>query len=217
VPISKVDIANQALGYVGVGDEIQNLDTETSKEATACRRYFDTTVQECFRDFRWPFATTTVALALVQDFTNVSNAEWRYSYRYPANCASVRRLLNQMSRVETTRTRVPYKLASDATGLLVYTDLANAVAEITTLELRAELLPADAVTMLALLLASKIAARFGSDAVKLGDRALKLYVAWRRQAQANALMEEQADQPAESEYILARTGALDGSRHGRNC
>jgi hypothetical protein len=38
---AKIDIANMALRHVGISTEIQDFDAEKSKEAQACRRFYD--------------------------------------------------------------------------------------------------------------------------------------------------------------------------------
>jgi hypothetical protein len=80
-----VDICNLALSHVGVSTEIANLDTERSKEAQACRRFYEPTREEVLRAFAWPFATRFVDLQLVEE---EPNDEWAYSYRYPATASS---------------------------------------------------------------------------------------------------------------------------------
>jgi hypothetical protein len=201
---SDADVANQALGHLGVGDEIQNLTTDASKEAAACRRFLSLAREEALRDFAWPFATRVEDLALVTDFTDVDGAEWNFAYRYPATAVTVRRILNGSSRKETTGTRVAYRILSDAAGRLIYTDQEDAQVEYTLLVTDTALYPVDVVDTIALLLASKMAPRFGPDAVKLGDRAFKLYEYRRRIAQMNAANEEQPDQPPDADIIAAR-------------
>jgi len=59
---SKTEISNMALSHLGVGYEIQNIETEQSQEATACRRYYDIALQTTLTDYPWPFAIVTSAL-----------------------------------------------------------------------------------------------------------------------------------------------------------
>ncbi len=201
---SVADICNMALSHLGVSTEIQNLETEKSKEAQACRRFYEPTRDEVLRDFAWPFATVIESLALV---ASEPNTDWGYAYRYPADALTVRSLWSGYSRKETQTTRIPYRISRDATGKLIYTDqvAANAVVEYTMKETDTERYPPDFVDALSLLLAAKIGPRVaGGDQFSLADRAFKMY--WMRisEARANALNEEGQDQAPESQFITAR-------------
>lgn len=197
-----VDICNLALSHLGVSTEIANLETERSKEAAACRRFYETVRDEVLRDFTWPFATVIADLALVQE---QPNAEWAYAYRYPADALFFRRILTGGCRVEQAGARVPYRIGRDADGQLIFTDQATAVAEWTTLVDDTEQWPPDCVQAAGLLLASYIAPRVtGGDQFKLGLLALQKYQARIMAAKANAANEETPDQPPDSEFITAR-------------
>jgi len=88
---SETEICNMALSHIGVGKEIANLDTERSQEASACRRYYENLRDKVLRDFRWPFATKFVELALIEETPTI---EWRFSYRYPTDCVKMIRILS---------------------------------------------------------------------------------------------------------------------------
>lgn len=201
--MTDAEICTLALSHLGVSIEINNLETEKSKEAQACRRFYATTRDEVLRDFSWPFAKVIEALALVEEDPNT---EWGFSYRYPSGCLKVRRVLNGSGvRVDTEDTRVPFTEGRDTTGLLIFTDQEDAEVEYTMRETDTERYPADFVDTLSLLLASKIGPRVaGGDQFKLADRALKLY-AWRKAvAEANAANEEQVDKDGPSGFERAR-------------
>jgi hypothetical protein len=218
MPSSVEDIANQALSYLGVATEIANLSTDQSKEAAACRRFYEPTRDEVFRDFAWPFARKVANLALVAAPPDVDfngNSEWNYSYRYPADAIMIRRIVNGISRIESTRTRIPYLIGQDDTGQLIYTDQVNAQVVYTKLLTDTSRYPPDVVDTIALFLAAKIGPRVtGGDQFKLSDRAAKMYE-WRRStAQANALNEMEPDREGESDFILSRTGFAPRHRPG---
>lgn len=198
---SDVALCNLALSHLGISTVIQSM-TERSKEAQACTAFYQQTLEEVLRDFPWPFATVTGALALV---AANPTTEWAFSYRVPSDALNLRRILSPCGRVETLRSRVPFRLGSDAQGLLIFTDQEDAVGEWTSRESLLAVRPPDFVQAHALLLAGYLAPRVtkGDDA-KLGDRALKLY-AWRLDtAWENAARESVADLPPESEFISCR-------------
>ena len=197
-----VDICNLALSHLGVSTEIQTLETERSQEAQAARRFYATTRDQVLRDFPWPFASATAALALVEE---EPTSEWAYSYRMPAGCLKFRRILSGAGRVETPDTRVPYRILGDDAGALLFTDQADAEGEWTRRVENTEHWPPDAVLAFSLLLASFLAPRVtGGDQFKLGARALQVYAVLIARAQAQAIGEESADRPAESEFVTVR-------------
>jgi hypothetical protein len=198
---SETAICNLALGHLGISTEINNLSTERSAEASACRRYFSTAKDASLRDLRCPFATKFKTLSLVE---NNPNQEWSFSYRYPSDCLFFRRILSG-TRNETSDTRVPYKIASDEIGKLIYTDRHNAECEYTKIVDNQMLWPDDFILAVSYLLASLIAPRLTKgDGLKLGDRAYELYNLMKHTTEANADSEQQGEVPPEAESIRAR-------------
>lgn len=198
---SKVGICNLALSHLGIGKEIATFDTERSEEAAACRRFYDQALEQTLRDFAWPFATRTAELALVEE---EPTSEWAYSYRYPANCVLVRRIPSG-TRNETRQSKTPYRVASDATGRLIYTDKEDAEVEYTYNVVDPSLYPIDFVMALSLRLAVYIAPRITKgDPFKLRNETLSLYNYEISKAQAGSGNEEQPEEEPESEFVRAR-------------
>lgn len=88
--LSDLEKANMALLHLGISKSIGSF-TENSNEARALNTFYDTTNEWLLRNYKWPFATGFVNLALVE--TNPTD-EWAYSYRYPTDCLFFRRVLN---------------------------------------------------------------------------------------------------------------------------
>lgn len=203
---SKTQICNLAISHIGIGNEISSLETDRSAEAAACRRYFDIALENILSDFPWPFATKFIALGLVE--LNPTN-EWSYSYRYPSDCLKIRRILSGI-RNDTRQSRVPYKIAQDDNGSLIYTDMSEALIEYTVRLSDVERLPSDVVLAMSYYLASLIAPRIlGSDRFEMVKRALQLYEAYIGEAKASAANEEQADEEVYSEFERVRNGLED--------
>ena len=198
---SEIAICNLALSHLGVGKEIANLETETSQEAAACRRFFATARDNTLRDYPWPFATKIASLALIE---TEPNDEWGYSYRYPTDCVRLRRILSG-NRNDNRQTRVPYKIAQDTSGELLYTDMENAEVEYTVRETDPSRYPSDFAMAFSLRLALYIAPRLTKgDPFKLGDRALSLHEFEIKKAMASAHIEEQSEEEPDSEFIRGR-------------
>lgn len=198
---SKVEICNLALSILGIGKEIANIETEKSEEASACRRFYDIARDNILRAFAWPFTTKITTLALIEEDPN---SEWDYSYRYPSDCLYIRRILSGI-RNDTRQSRVPYKIAQDDSGLLVFTDAENAEMEYTVKADNPQFYPQDFTLALSYLLATLIAPRItAGDPHKLGEKALRLYDYTVNKAAGLNYSEEQADQPIEAESIRLR-------------
>lgn len=192
-----------ALRHLGSAKEIAAL-TDRSAEAQACNRFFAQVRDEVLRDFPWPFATVVDDLALVTDFTTEDTYEWAYSYRYPADALSFRRILSG-TRNDSRQSRIAYRIERDDDGRLLFTDLEEAQGEWTTLVDDVTQWPPDFTQSVAFLLAGYIAPSISAgDQFKLGDRAFGLYQASIARARANALNEEQRDAPPDSEFIASR-------------
>lgn len=197
---SKIEIWNMALSHLGHSKEIQT-ENEKSSEAATCRRFWEPAKKKLFRDFMWPFATQIEAVGLVEEDPN---SEWAYAYRYPSNCDRIRRILSG-TRNDSRNTKVPYKIGQDDQGTLIFTDQEDAEVEYTITIDDVTRYPADCVMALSYLLAALIAPRLtGGDPYKLGDKALKLYVFERTNAENNAANEEQEEEQPDSEFIRDR-------------
>lgn len=200
---AKTDICNMALSHVGNSIELQDVDTESSAEAQACRRFYDQARDELFRAFRWPFATQIVALALVaEDPTD----EWAYSYQYPSDCVTLIRILSGQ-RTDSRDTRVSYRIVRDATDgrRLIYTDMEDATAEYTVVVEDPNEWPADVAAAVAYRLAAMIGPRVaGGDQFRLADRALQLYAISNAAARAAAMNEEQPDVEPDASLVRGR-------------
>lgn len=215
--ITAENICNMALGHLKIGKEISDLsdDGDRSAEASACRLYYDTCRQIVMSDFKWPFATSQVALALVEedpfpvvttddDGNETSWSEWAFSYRYPADASSIVRLLSGV-RNESRSDRIPYRIMRDADGKLILTDLEDAYCEFIVNEDTEDRFDAGFAMALSLKLAIYIAPRLtGGDPFKLRDACIKLYQVELSSAQASALNEEQMEEDPEAESIRAR-------------
>lgn len=212
---SEVEICNLALGRVGVSQTITSL-SEPSAEAVACNRFYALTRDTVLRGFPWPFATTFVALGLVKEDPNT---DWQYSYRYPSDCIRFRRIVPPGGRPSTAVSSdarlvadaipspdsIPYRIASDTTARLIYTDQDDAVAEYTRKVTDSEFYDAEFVSVLAWRLAAEIAPVLTQgDPYKMGSRAMSLYQYELGQVYVTVENEEQADPEPESGFIRGR-------------
>ncbi len=198
---SAVGICNLALGNVGIQQTIASLD-EKSKEAAACKRYYEQARDEVLEDYPWPFATRTVTLALV---ASDPTPTWYFSYRYPSDCSKVRRVVPPDIGV-SNYFREPFIITSDASGKLVYSNLELALAEITAKITDTALFNAKFVNSLSWLLGSKIAPSLtGNNAKAAINHALSIYETSLIQAQNVAANEGNQIEFPYCETIEARS------------
>lgn len=191
---SDLDIANMALRHLAVTTgPIASL-TERSKEAKAVSLFLPQVREEVLRDHPWSFATHVALLALVEE---EPTRDWLYSYRYPANCVTFRRLLSESQlrvsmfnspygiRYPLNLPKIKHRIARDDDGKLIYTNEEAPYGEWTELLEDPTDYPPDVVQVMALLLASYIAPSVHGADPKLGDRAYALYERKLAQAKQN--------------------------------
>lgn len=196
------EAANLALGHLGISKTIENLETERSNEANVCRRFLPQVIEETQRDYPWSFNTVIDDLVLVE---SNPNDEWAYSYRYPSDCERFSRILSGM-RNDSRQSRVSYKIVKDSNGRLILTDKQDAQGEWNELVDEPSSWPADYVAAVALLLAFYIGPSLtAGDPFKLGERALKIYLAFVSKAKATNENEQQNDENPDSEFIRNRS------------
>jgi hypothetical protein len=194
-----VEICNMALGHLAAG-EIASLD-ERSPEAAACNRFYDVSLEATLRAFDWKCARRTEALALVEEEPTL---EWLYSYRTPAGCLAARRIPSGVVP-EPQESRIPFEMASDDAGDLIYTDQPEAELEFTKLVEDTSKFPSDLVLAHSLYLASLIAPSVTrGDPYKLGERALARFQLQIGKAEVASARERQARPDPDSEFIRVR-------------
>ncbi len=198
----KTEICNMAISHLGIGKEIANIETEKSEEANACNRFFNVSREAVLADIDWPFATGYFTLNLI---TEGPDSEWGYSYRYPTNCLSIRRIMSG-NRNDTVASTEPYKLLKDSAGKLIYCDKQDAVVEITENITDTSFFSAEFNLALSFRLASYIAPRLtGGDPFKLKGDMLSQYNLELREARKKAINEEKHEPIPDSDMITVRS------------
>ncbi len=227
-----VQIYNLALSRIGVAQTVSSI-TETSDSATQCNIWYPQCRDALLRDFTWPWAQAFAPLAQISTSGEWANAQWLFSYRYPANCLTAR-------KVSVTRTNAaldnipltpvsslssyvyqapglredgdpqpyPFAIGHDTDGRLIYCMIPNATLWYTmAVEDTTQFAP-DFTSLLAWRLAKEIAYSLAvSDSRR--EYASKEYDRELRLTRANALNESQSDQPLiimQSEVARARFG-----------
>lgn len=192
---SKADICNLALGHIYAGSGISNFDTDQSEAARACRLFYDPCRRMVLRGFDWSFASRFRELSLVDDDSPLEDLgnEWAYQYAYPSTCLKVRRILSG-ARTDTNTTRAAYKIMDMDAGKMIFTDTAEAVAEVTQDIEETGRFDEDFVLALSYRLGAMLAPRLaGGDKQKIGAYCLAMYKETLSQALGAAIQEENPD------------------------
>lgn len=198
---TRTEILNMAISHLGIGKEVANIVTEDTEEARAGRRFYDTAKDVVSTSIPWPFLTKIDTLGLVEE---EPNTEWGYSYRYPSDCVFIERVLSGF-RNDQLETRVPYKIARDASGILIFTDMDDAVIEYRVRADDPQFYPSDYTLALSYYLAMLMAPRLTKgDPNKLGIQAGQMYTLTVAAAQNRALNEPQDDKLPEADYVAGR-------------
>lgn len=202
---SKSDICNLALLALGVTRTLTNVDTETSDEALACRRWYQVSLDFVLEDFDWNFARRRVALAEL----DIESSVWSYVYAYPSECAKPRRIEIEGVRTPYAEQRIPFKTGGETTQSgdirVIYTDQEAAVLVYTKKITDAGLFDAHFVLALTFLLATNIAMSLTVDQ-KLAANAGANYRSMKLTAFASDLNEGQDDPEPMGETERARNG-----------
>ena len=209
---SKTEIANMAISHLGIGKEIANLESEKSEEAKACRRFYETAKENVLGDLDWTFATKFVTLNLIEENPTT---EWRYSYKYPVDCVNMRRILSGL-RDDTQESRIHYRIVTDDSGKVIFTDAENAELEYTRNLNDTSLFSSEFNLALSFYLASLTGARLtGGDPFKIKQEMMAQYQMELGRAKKKNMNEEVTVAEHESDLIRARGGTDNRIRYDR--
>lgn len=198
--LSSTDICNIALSHLGISKEIANMN-EQSKEAEACRRFYEVTRESVLKDHSWPFASKYATLALIEQNPN---DEWAYSYRYPTDALFIRRILSGF-RNDSEATKVAYAISQDDSGMIILTDQDSAQIHYTVNVQSESYFTSDFALAFSYRLAHYLAPRLtAGDPFKLGPQALQKYMLELGRATSNAFNEDASVEFQDTESIQAR-------------
>lgn len=196
MPTAEAVLCNQALRHCGVGIQIASLD-EQSAPARACKEFFTDLRDSLQRSRKWSFTRKTIELTWMSDNPV---PEYAKSYRYPSEALRIWRLFT-----DAKTPPIPYEIASDVWGKLIWTNVTDVRAEYGSRVERVELWPADFREMFTYRLAVAIMPSLGEgDPRKLGARSMELYRLSMGEAATNEANEELSDISEDTDSIKAR-------------
>ncbi|WP_337375650.1 hypothetical protein [Desulfovibrio piger] len=121
---SKLDIFNMALGFIGTRTIASA--NENTPEAIQCGLYWDRARRAALEDYPYSFAQRRVKLAQ-KALPAVYEGEWHYCYGLPNMCLKVREVHDGRERGR----KIPYRLQHEGQEVVILTNVADAMAEVT--------------------------------------------------------------------------------------
>lgn len=139
--MSKTTLCNLVLDRIGSNVTIENVESDQSAEARACRRWYDQCLDEVLGQFPWAFARRWVLLGAVAD---AEAPGWDVAYRYPAEAVTFLAITDEsglrvpgasIAVVNGQEMRSPFwvvpnryefEVMGDSTGRLIMADLEQA-------------------------------------------------------------------------------------------
>lgn len=199
--MDKIEICNMALSRIGLSP-IEAL-TEVSEEARRCDQFYEHDRRVVLRRFPWPWATRRVDLPQIA-VDDVMPRDYVYAYRYPADCACLRKIYVADGKyLRPLPDFISYRIVSDATGRLIYTNEPRVVAEYTADVKDATLMDEIFCEALSWKLASSIAFKLtGSE--QLAQMAIGEYERIFLTAAADAENEQNVKTPELNTFVRAR-------------
>ena len=200
--MDKIEICNMALARIGV-EAIETL-TEASEPARACRQFYDHARRIVLRRFPWVFATRRAKLALLP----VKPENFFYAYRYPAQCACLRKLYNE--NYDNIPAYTMYQVLSDREGLVIYTNEENVSAEYTADVQDCNLFDEHFADVLGWRLAAEIAFKLTGN-IQITQMAEQQYGNLYLEAAANSENEQNMKDADPYTFVSARFGSGGGN------
>lgn len=128
----KTDIANMALGRLGLSSTIADLENDFSTEAKIIKRHFRTSLDYLLEQHEWNFAKRSVKLSL--QFTDPEEG-YGFSYHWPVKALVIRQIAPEGRFIKDMELYPDQKIHFEeryiGTTKLVYTDLDLAYAQYT--------------------------------------------------------------------------------------
>lgn len=214
--MSDTDIANLALGRLGVGQMITSI-SEQSTPGRLCNRFYHQCRREVLQSFPWGHALFSVALAAEadQDYPG-----WTYVYGYPANTLRViavadesgmRNIMTyvragrQSDYEQLLRFKMPFQIAlrTDGARRVILSDQQSAYAFGIYDVTNTGTFPPDFESVFAWRLAMEVGGPLKARA-DLVANARNEYLFWRSRATARDMNEQRDDVQQDSESISVR-------------
>lgn len=201
---SKAEIFNLALSALLLSRQIVDTDNDKSNECKVLNTHWKAALGATLQDLDLDSTSTPVTLEVI---TTDPNDLWKYAYKYPTNCAHLRRLQSCVD-IDNRYTHITKRVAVHAGQKVILTNEDQAIAEIISTDVPLSSLSAQAGLALAYKLAVLSAPLItGKGAAKLRAEIQKEYLLAKAEAQEQDRLENANFTPDDiaSEFVAERT------------
>lgn len=137
---SKVKIFNLALGALLSTKQITNTETDVSTECRTLNNFWDAALKQTLQDLDLDATSSQKNLELIEA---EPNKLWAYSYKYPNDCAFLRRIQSTVLK-DTRDTQIRKRVATMGGIKVIMTDEYDAIAEYISYDVPLSVLSASA-------------------------------------------------------------------------
>ncbi len=122
---TKTEIYNLALSALLLGEEVSEIDTSTTNSVLVLNRFWDIALQATLQDLDLDSLSQPITLELIE---KLENEPWTYVYKYPTNCAFLRRI-ESLFPTDNKSTHISKRTGIFNGQKAIYTDESEAVGE----------------------------------------------------------------------------------------
>lgn len=200
---SKAKIYNLALGALLLTKRIADVDTDTSVENQTLNVHYDTALRSTLSNLDLDSTSSQKVLELIEeDPTDL----WKFAYKYPSNCAFLRRIQNSAIKDNKT-TQITRRVAIHEGQKVIFCNQENAILEYIPHDVPLNTLSASAGLAIAYqlaILAAPLISGKGATALKKEIKAS--YIIAKAEAQEHDKLENANfdDDAVVSEFVEAR-------------
>ena len=201
---TQAGIYNLALSALLLGKEVTNVSTDKSNEVRVFNIHWDTALNSTLKDLDLDSLSSPVTLELIEELED--NPHWKFAYKYPTNCAFLRRIQSCVLN-DTRRTHIPKRIGIHNGIKAIFTNEYNAVAEIIPKNASLAMLNENAALAVAYRLAHLSAPLItGKGSRTLRDEIYKSYLIFKAEAQEDDARENfnYEDDATLSEFVAER-------------
>lgn len=124
---TKEQIYNLTLSFLLLAKEVTEITTDTSNEVRVLNIFYNVALESTLKDLDLDSLSTPVTLELIEELDD--GGPWRYAYKYPNTCAFFRRIQSCVV-TDTERTAIPRRVGVHTGLKAIFTNEAEAIAEI---------------------------------------------------------------------------------------
>jgi len=200
---TKVQIYNLALGALLLTRRINDIDADNSTEVRVLNTHWETALNSTLEDMDLDGTSSTKALELL---SNNPTIHWQYAYKYPTDCAFLRRI-QSYSLKDTRTSQIPRRVAVLSGQKVIFCNEPEAIIEYISTDVPLAVLSSNAGLAVAYKLAMLASALItGKSANKVKDDIQKSYLMARMEAQETDRLENATfdDAATQSEFVEAR-------------